>query len=68
MSFLIVHCRTGSLESITTRARIALLVHCRTGSLEIEYITVLFICVVHCRTGSLENAKPMIDEIIKDNS
>ena len=30
----VVHCRTGSLESGTTKTAVGVMVHCRTGSLE----------------------------------
>ena len=57
---VIVHCRTGSLETLELQLLLEGFVHCRTGSLEIEVISNPLISYVHCRTGSLENAEVLI--------
>ena len=49
-----VHCRTGSLETVVPSELVANSVHCRTGSLENLHALEITIDVVHCRTGSLE--------------
>ena len=51
---MLVHCRTGSLETIPLRKQRQPRVHCRTGSLESLVVTVRRPPGVHCRTGSLE--------------
>ena len=54
---LIVHCRTGSLESIGFPMIYRIDVHCRTGSLETTIPVRIVSWPVHCRTGSLEKKK-----------